>query len=450
MKKGFLFLNVVVLFALCACSERAVDELPESCQVLPLFVDRDVDLLFVIDNSQGVAHLQQHIVQQFPYLIAALNSHKLGQMIPNLRIGVVTSDLGIGPYISAGCNNTGGDKGKLQNKPQVALCTPPRDGWIDFRYDEKTNKAFTNVPGASTDPTKAVHVVKDAFHCIASIGIDGCGFEQPLESARKALDPRLNTNPGFLRHDPKQNQDAVLGVLILMDEDDCSAKDTELFNTKNTALSDPLGPWTSFRCFEFGVTCDCGSKPCNRTFTGERKNCVPKSTGKLYLHTIEDYISFFANLKRTPEGRPRPQRVVMSAIAGPFDGIAQTEMIANVPGLKYSCLMAPYPADPAIRIQALVHAVARELTAQEISDIKANKSKQPYFVDKKGNWREDNHFSACTSDYRPALEQFGRRIVGALKTACLHSPPLTASGGIACDKGDVLYEDSASGKKVLD
>jgi len=125
-----------------------------------MFVDRDVDLLFVIDNSQDLALGQKNLQDSFPKLIQALRSPRLGKMIPNLRIGIISTDLGIGKYTSPGCNATGGDNGKLQNKARWQGCSPPTDPWISFSYDPKTKKASTNIAGfTSTDAEKGIQAV---------------------------------------------------------------------------------------------------------------------------------------------------------------------------------------------------------------------------------------------------------------------------------------------------
>src|SRR5690606_24408569 len=58
----------------------------------------------------------------------------------------------------------------------------------------------------------------DAFSCVASVGAEGPGLEMPLEAARLAIGPRVadGSNDGFLR------DDALLAVIVLTDENDCS------------------------------------------------------------------------------------------------------------------------------------------------------------------------------------------------------------------------------------
>jgi hypothetical protein len=97
--------------------------------------------------------------------------------------------------------------------------------------------------------------------CVAVAGTGGCGFEQPLEAVLKALTPSTTgptgrfdgsfsmgttghadgRNAGFLR------PDADLAIVILTDEEDCSALDPELFNPSSSVYSGDL----NLRCFSF-------------------------------------------------------------------------------------------------------------------------------------------------------------------------------------------------------
>ena len=441
---------------LVACVVRPVEKpnpqgTGEACKTQPLFLDKDVDLLFVIDNSGSMEQEQKNLNKNFPALIDALKTNKLGGKLPNVRIGVVSTDLGAGNlYVDNACV-TDGDKGQLFNKSQVAGCTPPKDKWIE--YKDTKGVVTTNVPGSGDPITK----VKNAFSCIAALGTDGCGFEQTIMSAKKALDPTANINPGFLRNDDacKANrEDALLAVVFITDEDDCSAANPQLFDPSQQGLNDPLGPLTSFRCFEFGVSCTCpGKAKCDRFTQGARKNCVP---GGQYLHQVKNFIDFFKNLKKLPDkdattgkckGKANPDRVIMAAIAGPTEPV-EVGVQGSYPTLKPSCSSSQGFAVPGVRINALVHAFAKELTVQEISDIKAKKRNIPYFVDTAGKWREQNYTSVCASDFSDSLKRLGERIVGSLGTLCLSPPALTDNGGILCKKDDVICDAKTCGKVV--
>src|SRR5262249_17054929 len=89
------------------------------------------------------------------------------------------------------------------------------------------------------------------FACMASVGDKGCGFEQPLEAAYRALHDPPPENAGFLR------SEAILAVIYVTDEDDCSAPpDSTLFDP---ARVDTYGALLSYRCTQFGV--QCGNPP---------------------------------------------------------------------------------------------------------------------------------------------------------------------------------------------
>ncbi len=331
----------------------------------------DLDLLVVMDSSSmGVK--PDSFTKAFPALLEALRHPSLGLddpqgsrcsttdrsncRIPDLHLGVVSTDLGAGGYSLPSCETPGGDGGKLQSKPLVAGCTPPSDPYIS--YVDGT----TNVP--DWHPTN-LEKIAEAFGCIGLLGSGGCGFEHPLEAARRALDPTLNVNPGFLR------KDATLAILWLTDEDDCSATKPQLFDPAQQGLTDPLGPLTSFRCFEFGISCDKnGRQP------GVRHSCVP---GFDWLFKVEEYQQFFANLK--PAGR-----LVLFALAGPTSPV-EVGIEGSNPVLKPSCQSQSGNAVPAIRLAAVVQSFG------------ANGLFNPAGT------------NACSPDYTPALRALGERLL---------------------------------------
>ncbi|MBX3225620.1 MAG: hypothetical protein KF795_34260, partial [Labilithrix sp.] len=61
------------------------------------------------------------------------------------------------------------------------------------------------------------------FQCLAQVGTGGPSIEMPLEATKLALNDRMSdgTNAGFLR------DDALLAIVVLTDEDDCSRQDND-------------------------------------------------------------------------------------------------------------------------------------------------------------------------------------------------------------------------------
>jgi len=207
-----------------------------------------VDLLFVVDNSNSMKEEQGALRAAFPRLMNALTSGDRDgdgvQDFPKVRdmhIGVVSTDLGL-PGVDGIQNCHGlGDDGILRNLPSAEAvgCSASYPHFLEFVADRDDPK-----------------LTAADFACIATLGTGGCGFEQPLESALKALWPSVDPgvdpktgknriiflgdpatgagklghgdteNGGFLRNDPV----SLLGVVVLTDEDDCSASDTHVFN----------------------------------------------------------------------------------------------------------------------------------------------------------------------------------------------------------------------------
>lgn len=106
-------------------TRQVVDEKPqdsvETAKHFYLSEETDVDILFVIDNSLSMLEEQEKLARQFPQLIEALRTPKLDNRLPNIHIGVISTDLGAGNYTEQ-CASPGGDGGKLQALAQGAGC----------------------------------------------------------------------------------------------------------------------------------------------------------------------------------------------------------------------------------------------------------------------------------------------------------------------------------------
>ncbi len=344
----------------------------------------DVDVLFVVDNSGSMIHEQKNLAQNFPKFITKLEQAKL-----NYRVGVISTDLGAGSYKLPSCEVPGGDGGKLQNTARKAGCTPPKDPWIS------RNKGVTNVPGGD---------VSAAFSCIAELGAAGCGFEQPLEATRRGLDPAVNANPGFLR------KKSALALVYISDEDDCSARGAALYDPSQQGLSDPLGPLTSFRCFEFGVTCTCpGQAACDRKTMGPRTNCVP-AKNKL-MHSVSDYVGFLKKLR--PGGE-----IIVSAITGPADKV-EVHATGTYPMLKPSCKSPMGQAVPAVRLASLVKSFGKRGSLTSI----------------------------CSADFSPALSKLGDLVATRTNLSwCLPYDPADTNPLTKALEPDCVVIGSKAGK----
>jgi hypothetical protein len=427
-----IFLPIIL-----ACPARPLEDPPDTTRqqenrYFPQSIEKDVDLLFLIDNSNSMEPKQNNLQRNFPRFIEALRSEKLGPVapgapctasnrsgckIPNVRIGIISSDLGAGNFSFNTCEVPGGDGGRLKvgpGKMSPPGCPTPKDPWI--MYSEGPGGTIvTNVQNAkSADP---VEQVKEAFSCVAYLGAGGCGFEHQLESAKRALEgcqypnAACKTNPGFIR------PDAYLAIVFVTDEDDCSARKGDLFDPSQQGLNDPLGPLTSFRCFEFGIVCDKkGRQP------GPRNNCVP---GLDYLYSVDAYTEFFRGLKP-------PGRVLLFALAGPTQPV-EVGLDGVNPTLKASCNSPNGMGVPAIRMATVVKSFGEQGHFNEglIGDKKVE-------------------VNICASDFTPALQLLGEVIVASLGGQCLSAPPLTKTGSLACHAGDVLGPGATCTTSCLD
>ncbi|MBW2260772.1 MAG: hypothetical protein JRG91_02280, partial [Deltaproteobacteria bacterium] len=196
-----------------------------------------VDVLLVIDNSMSMAEEQAELAEKFPTLVRSLLDPPLDPVtglrehvaVHDIHIGVVSTDMGTGGYSVETCSDPiDGDNGELQHFPNPSLpgCDPSYP---------------TFVSNGGEHDAGTLDWLSTAFGCIATLGIDGCGFEQQLKASAKALiDHREGANAGFLR------RDSILVVLFVTDEEDCSVKrgNESLFDTLDSSLGH-LGE----RCF---------------------------------------------------------------------------------------------------------------------------------------------------------------------------------------------------------
>lgn len=314
-----------------------------------------LDIVFGIDNSNSMEQEQANLLRNFPVFMQELQKAIPAGSTLDAHIAVVSSDLAV-PTLNVGnCMRPGGDNGIFQSQPRGA-CTAGPDGTYLI-----TNAAGNNFNGT----------IESAFSCIANLGIGGCGFEHQLASVRRALggDPDVGMPPenaGFLR------PDARLGVIIISDEDDCSAPEGSDLFTSDTSV---YGPLVSYRCNEFGHLCG-GAPPPRAVVSG--LTCESNETDSTHLIKVSDLVSSLRDLK------PNPNMLRVAVIAGEPSPYAtrpdpQTaSAIAPVP----SCTSSNGDAAPAVRLAK--------------------------FVDSFGDGGLFE--SICRDDFAPAMQHIARKI----------------------------------------
>ncbi len=306
---------------------------------------RKVDLLLVVDDSAETRLMQDNLVLNFPTFVNRLMDPP---GLPDLHLAVISTDMGAGDGSIAGCDATGGKNGVFQYQPRADCTSTGLAPGATFIAEDGTNRNYTGS-------------LNDVFGCIARLGESGCGFEHQLAAITRALGADGSSAPaenqGFLR------PDAFLMILLLTNEDDCSAPaGSNLYDTiNNTNLASQLGPPLNFRCNEFGHLCN-GMKPprlapngdVNATVTLD--GCV-SAEGSGMLTPVATIVSQLRALKPFPD-----QQIVVAAIAGPttpYQVTWRNPLMTDTgpwPGIQHSCTASDgHVADPAIRIGDFVH-----------------------------------------------------------------------------------------------
>jgi hypothetical protein len=308
-------------------------------------LNRDVDILFVVDSSGGTDALQDKLIAGFATYTSVLKNLPGG--LPNIHIGVISSDIGAGAFDVSDiptCRH-GGDQAIFQSRPRGTTCA---NGSLAAGAHFISNvNGMPNYTGS----------LEDVFGCIAKLGSAGCGFEHPFGSLLRALGADGNggspsENVGFLR------ENAYLSIVIMTDEDDCSAPiNSDLFDPTSRLVTDPLGPLASYRCNEYGHVC--GGKRPPRTPGGRvdlTGTCSSAEDGRLLR--VADVANALKSLKAVPS------KVLVSIIGGPpapyvVELVPPTlpEDPNRWPAIAHSCMAADgTDADPGIRLKQLVDA----------------------------------------------------------------------------------------------
>jgi hypothetical protein len=167
------------------------------------------------------------------------------------------------------------------------------------------------VGGKGGDPAE------EALACIGPQGIDGCGMEAPLETMLQALDPNKPWNNGMNGAKPFLRDGAVLAIVLMTDEAECSVKDYSYFDPM--AKNDPVknqywedivgmpgvkGEPTSATCFNAGVSC------VDADNNGIYESCWSEEKG--VLQPLTRYIGYLRDQLVKKQGK----EVIMLGILG--------------------------------------------------------------------------------------------------------------------------------------
>lgn len=362
----------------------------------PLPAERQVDILFVVDNSGSMGGEQGTLVQSFASFVAVLENQEVGA---NYRIGITTT-AGDGNLRATSCRSRlddflfnwafgsidERDRGCLDHCDLDQIDIP--DPWLE-KSDGRTNLP----PGVG---------MAEALQCVGPPGINGPGYERPLESMRAAL---LDDARGFIR------DDALLAVIFVTDEADCSTDDQTEFWLKNFGQvfwTTPERP-TSGVCWRAGVACTGGP--------GVYDDCVAQDKGEnglptldadeARLYPVQRYIDTLTDIAQQKQMAGGQGEVLVALLAGvPLDYPQTGQVVyADSPlpdfnieyGIGPGCgqgteTIQDPPGIPPVRLREFAEAFASG---------------------------ERNAFSICSPDYGVALTQIADAIGEINERACI-------------------------------
>ena len=211
-------------------SEQEVEDVTDVMQEELPPGERPVDILLVIDNSRTMIEEQERFRAAIGAFLNALLDPPAGTNPKDVHIGVITSDLGDGFPESDACSALG-DDAKLQNDTasDEGGCTGSFPVFLEYEVEDAPD-------------TSKIDSISDMLSCLVIQGQDGCGFEHQLEATLLALTNRASAG-GPNEDFPREN--AILAIVYLSNENDCSSTTRDLFDPE---ADDTLGP-LPLRCF---------------------------------------------------------------------------------------------------------------------------------------------------------------------------------------------------------
>ena len=306
--------------ALAGCNEHPLDGVDlDSTASRPFAVDlapkNKVDVIVVVDNSGSMGEEQANLAANFGAFVQTLENGGA-----DFRLAVITTDQGNDFY--CGEFETSPEYGNMQ----ASSCRQRLEHFQNFDGDDFSAAACTDICELDTLDLRATALAEggaesvrpwlqaggsdsnlpgnvtatQAFSCMGPQGVDGCGYESPLEALRFALlrtQDEQEDEYGFLR------DDAALAVIIVTDEADCSTtpEGQQIFSSAGakTFWPDPSSNSTpsSKICWSAGVECEAdgnGGYRCNPKNVG--LDGAPADAGGAVLRDVDEYVQLLRDL----------------------------------------------------------------------------------------------------------------------------------------------------------
>ncbi|PRQ08444.1 hypothetical protein [Enhygromyxa salina] len=383
---------------------------------------RNVDILFVIDNTATMAQAQVLLNDAIAELFTRLDAAQA-----NYRIAFTTTDSGnpwcppgattpeAGNFVLSSCTT------RLDEFSNAALDLDVRDlacsDQCSLLSDDLAISPTTTAVDDTPAPRRWIERVEgvsnlpsttdpvDAFRCFAPQGINGCGFESPLESMYLALiraqTPDEPGNYGFMR------ADAVLAVVVLSDEADCSYNKSfaEIFEQDGNKVfwSDPAAQFPSSAvCWNAGVSCTGdpsgydGCEPTNKDINGEIS-----SDSQAVLHPLSRYVGLLKGLEQQKQELDAENELILAVIGG-VEGAGENWSVnyAEASDAEYQLDYGIGPGCTGADGQAAVPPVRMRALAEAIDPL--------------------GLYSICDDDFSATLADLGERITAQFEPICFN------------------------------
>lgn len=394
------------------CYSEARDEV--ECVRRPLRAFREplalppnaLDVLFVVDNSSSLAEEQAALREALPVWLERLSSgdsdgdgERDFAPLRSVQFGVLTGDMGSGGFAASLCPlANGGEDGLLRT---IAAGDGCRASYPPFSF---------------FSPTDGTEQIVADLSCLGTVGTAGCSFQQPLEASLKALlpwsseftyaDGSRSGGHGDRPHMGFVEPDAIFGIVILTDQDDCSAADLELF--------DETSP----------------------TYPGELALRCTQHPGALF--PVQRYVSGFQSADRGFDGDLDLNDIVVSLAVGVPEDLA----LSYDSALDFDILLAQpsmqqvvRPTDPT-RLESSCTGPGGDATP-------------PRRLVEFGRElvRDGGHVgvtSVCSTDLSPAFDPIFSRLEGGSVGRCLDDVAVSSAGLVPCDIVEVTGGESCA------
>jgi hypothetical protein len=466
-KIGILAGASIALPTLFACIEHPLKPVEyDKSQVddnqIQLTVNKNVDILFVLDNSGSMGEEQAKLAANFGAFIETLEKEGVEA---NYRIGITTTDNG-NPWCGAATTPEAGSlvlsscRGRLEhftftgtNPPTIVddiactnICQYEKaeldDQMIptttDLDPNPKVRPWLESLEGAKNVPENISTV--EAFQCFGPQGIDGCGFESHLESMYKGLQRTKNQNEssyGFLR------DAAILAVVIVTDEVDCSYNNDwkEIFEASGNKVfwSDPDAQYpTSAVCWNAGVKCTGGPGTYDacQSINYDTNGVETSDSDKAVLHPLSRYNDLLQGFENSKKMLNPDQEVIVAVLGGVPDGYS-----SGMQDITYAD-----SADPVFQGDFGIGPGCADLSDPDNPQTALPPVRMKEWAE---NFGDRNLYSICDDDYTPALQAIADRIASQIKPACYKDCVKDTDPATAGLQPDCFVEEEVPGSPKL-